>query len=117
MRDARASLSSSGGRDHPSRRAPAVAAREIALRSRPMRLGPGDVDVYIAMPERIEPALLAAYDALMTESERERQRKFVFERNRREHRVTRALVRTTLSRYRPIAPSAWCFARNAHGCP
>jgi 4'-phosphopantetheinyl transferase len=31
--------------------------------------------------------------------------------------VTRALVRTVLSRYRPIAPAAWRFTANAHGRP
>ncbi len=82
------------------------------------RLEPGDIDVLIAMPGRFdEPALLAAYDALMTDAERARQRAFVFERHRIESLVTRALVRTALSRYRPVAPEAWRFEKNEHGCP
>lgn len=55
--------------------------------------------------------------ALVTADERARIARFKFERHRREALATRALVRTTLSRYRPIAPEAWRFAENAQGKP
>lgn len=81
-------------------------------------LAPGEVEIAIARPEEIDdPTLLAAYDALMTEDERKRQRAFVFEKNRQESLVTRALVRTTLSRHRPVAPQDWRFVTNEWGCP
>jgi 4'-phosphopantetheinyl transferase len=81
-------------------------------------LARGHVDVWIAMPRELEDlALHAAYDALMTEAERTKQRAFVFEKNRRESLLTRALVRTALSRYRPTPPAAWRFAPNAFGRP
>lgn len=81
-------------------------------------LRPGDVDIFIAMPRELgDPALLAAYDALLTDAERTRKNTFLFEQHRQENLVTRALVRSTLSRYRPIAPAAWRFAENEYGCP
>jgi 4'-phosphopantetheinyl transferase len=79
----------------------------------------GEIHVWIAEPPAIagDAALRAAYDALMTDEERARQRRFVHERNRLESLVTRALARTTLSRYRDVAPEAWRFEANAYGRP
>jgi len=83
-----------------------------------VRLEPGAVDVFITMPGELDDAvLLAEYDALLTDAERARKSRFVFERHRHENLVTRVLVRTTLSRYRPLAPAAWRFEHNEYGCP
>lgn len=57
------------------------------------------------------------YKALMTPDEHDRMARFVFEKDRRSFLLTRALVRTTLSRYAPVDPSAWRFTTNAHGRP
>lgn len=57
------------------------------------------------------------YKALMTPDEHDRMARFVFEKDRRSFLLTRALVRTTLSRYAPVDPSAWRFITNAHGRP
>ena len=43
--------------------------------------------------------------------------RLVFDRDRRAFLMTRALVRTTLSRYAPVAPADWRFITNAHGRP
>lgn len=43
--------------------------------------------------------------------------RFVFARDRESFLATRVLVRTTLSRYRPVAPDAWRFEVNAYGRP
>ena len=51
-------------------------------------------------------ARLDAYLTLLTEDERERMARFVFERDRKAFLMTRALVRTMLSRYAAIAPLA-----------
>jgi 4'-phosphopantetheinyl transferase len=76
------------------------------------------VDVFLTMPQRAEePALLAEYSRLMSEEEEKRQRAFALERHRLEYLLTRALVRTALSRYRPVAPASWRFATNEYGCP
>ncbi|MBA2675212.1 4'-phosphopantetheinyl transferase superfamily protein [Ramlibacter sp.] len=81
-------------------------------------LSTDEVHVWLAFEERIlEPALLAHYHALMTPEEAARQRRFVFERDRHRYLVTRALVRTVLSRYVPVAPRDWTFTENRYGKP
>lgn len=60
---------------------------------------------------------LDAYQRLMTPDEHDRMARFVFEKDRRAFLLTRALVRTMLSRYAPVAPEAWRFITNAHGRP
>jgi 4'-phosphopantetheinyl transferase len=83
-----------------------------------MALPPDEVHVWIAEPERIEePRLLEAYLGLLSPEEREKQRRFYFERHRRQYLVSHALVRLTLSRYAPVRPEAWSFVTNEYGCP
>jgi len=41
----------------------------------------------------------------------------VFARHRHEYLVAHALLRTALSRYAPVAPSAWTFTRGPSGKP
>ena len=62
-------------------------------------------------------AKLDAYRELLTVDEHERMARFVFERDRRSFLLTRALVRTTLSRYAAVAPADWRFIANVHGRP
>lgn len=81
-------------------------------------LAEGEVHLWLAEPEAVtEPRLLAAYEALLDASERERHQRFRFERHRRQFLVSHALVRLTLSRYAPVAPEAWAFETNAFGRP
>ncbi|MGQ0506175.1 MAG: 4'-phosphopantetheinyl transferase family protein [Myxococcaceae bacterium] len=81
-------------------------------------LAPGEAHLWWVRPERInEPALLSAYWGMMTPEERDRHDRYRFENNRREFLLTRALARTTLSRYVDVPPSAWRFGANEHGCP
>lgn len=61
--------------------------------------------------------LLEACQALMSADEAAQHRRFVLESSRHQYLLTRALVRTTLSRYAPIAPKEWTFVRNPHGRP
>ena len=62
-------------------------------------------------------ANLDAYRALLSEDERARMARLVFDRDRRAFLLTRALVRTTLSRYASIPPADWQFIANVHGRP
>lgn len=79
---------------------------------------PGEAHLYYALEDQIrEPALLAAYQALLTPEERVRKERYYFEKNRHEYLITRALVRTVLSRYAPVRPEAWAFSANSYGCP
>src|SRR5215471_13284888 len=65
------------------------------------------------MPER----LLSAYRELLTAEEKEQESRFYFARDRRRYLVTRALVRTVLSRYAYIHPREWVFSTNPYGRP
>ena len=58
-----------------------------------------------------------AYRSLLSKDEEERMARLIFERDRRRFLLTRALVRTTLSRYASVAPAAWSFIANVHGRP
>ena len=60
---------------------------------------------------------LDAYNTLLSDDEHERMARFVFDRDRRAFLITRALVRTMLSRYAPVKPSEWRFIANVHGRP
>ena len=57
------------------------------------------------------------YLALLSADERARMARLVFERDRRRFLLTRALVRTMLSRYASVAPQDWAFMANVHGRP
>ena len=75
------------------------------------------VDLWCAYLDDIPALLIEEYLALLIDSERERATRLHFEPERRRHVVTRALVRTTLSRYAPIAPQEWAFSANPYGRP
>ena len=62
-------------------------------------------------------SLLSRYDALLTAEERVRQGRFRFARDQRRFLVTRALVRTVLSRYAAVRPEEWSFSAGTHGRP
>lgn len=71
--------------------------------------------VHTASPEALQ--RLDTYRGLMSADEHARMMRFVFDRDRRAFLLTRALVRTMLSRYAPIAPADWKFIANVHGRP
>lgn len=77
-----------------------------------------EAHLWVARPFEIrDPELLAAYDALMTDQEREKVSRFRFEKDRHTSVVTRALVRTALSRYADVSPGDWRFIANPYGRP
>lgn len=61
--------------------------------------------------------LLQRYWRLISGQERTQARRFYFAADRHRYLVTRALVRTVLSRYAPVAPEQWRFVCNAYGKP
>lgn len=61
--------------------------------------------------------LHADYRGLLDPAERAQEPRFYFERDRNRYLVTRALVRTVLSRYARITPRDWMFSANAYGRP
>jgi 4'-phosphopantetheinyl transferase len=60
---------------------------------------------------------LDSYRPLLSQDENDRMARLIFERDRQSFLLTRALVRTTLSRYASIAPADWQFMANVHGRP
>jgi 4'-phosphopantetheinyl transferase len=68
-------------------------------------------------PEISDRRLLGEYERLLTADEQQQRSRFVFPRDRHRYLVTRALVRTTLSRYAHVPPTQWTFRANAFGRP
>jgi 4'-phosphopantetheinyl transferase len=81
-------------------------------------LPPDEVHLWLAFYNEIaDERLHAAYRELLDPAEREQEPRFYFARDRRRYLVTRALVRTVLSRYESIRPEEWVFHTNAWGRP
>lgn len=57
------------------------------------------------------------YRKLLNADERQREQRFHFEKDRCRFLITRALVRTVLSRYEAVDPRDWVFIANAYGRP
>lgn len=62
-------------------------------------------------------SLWPRYAALLTADEHARQARFRFARDQRRFLVTRALVRTILSRYAAVRPEDWRFSDGPRGRP
>jgi 4'-phosphopantetheinyl transferase len=80
-------------------------------------IGPAEVHIWYARPETIDQGLLVAYEALLAPDERAEMGRYRFAAARRQYLVTRAFVRTLLSRYFDVPPGKWTFARNRFGRP
>lgn len=90
----------------------------VTEESRLIPLSPAEIHLWLAFYDEInDERLHAAYRGLLDAAEREQEPRFYFARDRRRYLVTRALVRTVLSRYAPIAPRDWAFSTNAYGRP
>jgi 4'-phosphopantetheinyl transferase len=78
----------------------------------------GEIHLWLADYDQIaDESLHAAYRELLNASERAQEPRFYFARDRRRYLVTRALVRTVLSRYASVDPGKWTFSTNAYGRP
>lgn len=76
------------------------------------------IDVWLAHYQEIaDPALHARYRALLTEEQRGKEFRFYFADDQRRYLVTRAMVRSVLSRYAAVQPADWTFAANQYGRP
>lgn len=83
-----------------------------------LNLAPGEVHLWLSYYDRFaDTGLPDGYHALLTDEERAQMARFYFERDRLRYRVTRALVRSTLSRYAPVAAAEWRFVTNDYGRP
>ena len=78
----------------------------------------GRVHLWCTFYSHIEnDGLLRDYRSLLSDAEREHEFHFHFARDQRRYLVTRALVRTVLSRYAAIPPREWVFVPNDYGRP
>ncbi|HOL71550.1 MAG TPA: 4'-phosphopantetheinyl transferase superfamily protein [Bryobacteraceae bacterium] len=78
----------------------------------------GETHLWWAFPDRIhDPELLERQFATLSAEERERQRRFVSERDRKRYLVSHALVRHALSQYASVPPREWQFELNPYGRP
>jgi 4'-phosphopantetheinyl transferase len=75
------------------------------------------VDVWVASASSIDPRDLSRMATVLTAGEDARGARFVRACDRDAFVLTRALIRTCLSRYGPTAPGDWRFVTNAHQCP
>lgn len=81
-------------------------------------LAPNEIHLWLAFYEEItDERLHSAYRNLLNPAEKEQEPRFYFAKDRRRYLVTRALVRTVLSRYVSIDPKEWIFSANAYGRP
>jgi 4'-phosphopantetheinyl transferase len=78
-----------------------------------LQLRAGQVDVWLTSLSDVSTAEAQAYLQLLSEPEIAQWRRFVVEDARLQYLVTRALVRTTLSRYADLPARSWRFETNA----
>ena len=71
----------------------------------------------VSLDQVRDPVLLDEYANLLAPVERRQQQRFHFERDRHRYLLTRALVRTVLSKYADVTPTDWTFTVNAYGRP
>src|SRR6266700_428470 len=93
-------------------------SQDRAETNRTIPLTPDEIHLWLAFYDEItEERLHVAYRDLLNSAEREQEQRSYFARDKRRYLITRALVRTVLSRYVPIAPREWSFSTNAYGRP
>ena len=84
-----------------------------------LKLSSNEIHLWFTFPAEVQDQqLLQKYEKLLTPDERIQWQRFRFARLRHQYLVTRALVRSTLSRYTAaIKPAAWRFSKNKYGRP
>lgn len=79
-------------------------------------LSQADVHLWLTADE-IDGEQAIDYRQLLSADERQRGQRFHFEKDRLRFLITRALVRSVLSRYEAVDPRDWVFTANAYGRP
>lgn len=83
-----------------------------------LRLPPDEIHLWLTFAgEATDVRRLAEYRRVLSAEELEREQRFRFAHDRRRFVVTRAFVRTVLSRYAERTPDYWKFAADAYGRP
>lgn len=77
-----------------------------------------NIDLWLVFyDEIVDERLLTELRRLLSEDELRQQARFHFADDRKRYLVTRAMVRTVLSRYVAVAPVDWAFSTNRYGRP
>jgi 4'-phosphopantetheinyl transferase len=77
-----------------------------------------NIDIWLAYYDDIvSEQLLSTMRVMLTEEERQQEMRFCFPTDRKRYLVTRATVRSVLSLYADVPPSAWRFSTNEFGKP
>jgi 4'-phosphopantetheinyl transferase len=85
---------------------------------RTIPLSPAEIHLWLSYCDEVaDERLYSACRELLNAAEKEQELRFYFSRDRRRYLMTRALVRTVLSRYVSIDPREWIFSTNAYGRP
>jgi 4'-phosphopantetheinyl transferase len=83
-----------------------------------LALPPRDIHLWLSFYNEItDKGLLGHYRELLVAEEKEQEQRFHFSRDRHRYLVTRAMVRTVLSRYTLTDPASWLFSVGAYGRP
>ncbi|MCK5925271.1 MAG: 4'-phosphopantetheinyl transferase superfamily protein [Methylococcales bacterium] len=82
-----------------------------------LSLPDNEIHLWFVDCQTITPNLQHEYQSLLNSEERVRWQRFKFEKHQRQYLITRALVRTTLSKYTHIQAQEWQFSKNKYGKP
>jgi 4'-phosphopantetheinyl transferase len=82
-----------------------------------LRLGSGQIDVWLTSLSGVSSDLQLEYLQLLSEPERAKWKRFVARDAQLQYLVSRALARTALSKYAAVPECAWEFETNRYGRP
>ncbi len=72
---------------------------------------------YVHAPTELPSVVATRLLEMLAPEERARHARFVQEKDRRQYLLGKVLVRSVLSRYRPLLPTEWVFTSNRFGKP
>jgi 4'-phosphopantetheinyl transferase len=83
-----------------------------------LHLAPEQVDLWACFyDDTCDEVVVGRCRALLSPHELHQEQRLRFHKDRRRYVITRALLRSTLSRYAPIEPKQWKFVTNHYGKP
>ncbi|RDZ28508.1 4'-phosphopantetheinyl transferase family protein [Lysobacter silvisoli] len=89
-----------------------------SFEARPLEADRSSIDVWLTYyDEVVDDGHLFELRKLLSGEEVAQEARFYFADDRKRYLVTRAMVRTLLSRYACVAPEHWQFSKNAYGRP